>query len=328
MCAVIATFVLTLFAMNRIDRLSAIITFLQSRRLVTAQQVADRFDISLRTVYRDINALMESGIPIAGEAGRGYSIESGYHLPPVMFTREEAAAMITAGKMAEKLTDISLEQNYNTALEKVKAIMRYSDKENLEKLEKQILVIYPNSKKDALPNCFMAPIQKALTQNNIIILDYISNSRKENTKREIEPVGICFYGGKWHLLAYCRLRKDYRDFRIDRIKHLTIGTELFQNNHPPVNELIWRFADNSSNIRVVLRFPKFLYNQLSEYKYYYGFIDEIVEEDGFTMIFLTDSLEWIEYWLLSLGKNVEIIEPRKLADSIKHRIKELYNHYE
>ena len=271
---------------------------------------------------------MESGIPIAGEAGRGYSIESGYHLPPVMFTREEAAAMIKAGKMAEKLTDISLEQNYNTALEKVKAVMRYSDKENLEKLEKQILVIYPNSKKDTLPNCFMAPIQKALTQNNIIILDYISNSKKESTKRDVEPVGICFYGGKWHLLAYCRLRKDYRDFRIDRIKHLTIGTEIFQNNHPPVNELIWRFADSSSNIRVVLRFPKFLYNQLSEHKYYYGFIDEIVEEDRFTMIFLTDSLEWIEYWLLSLGKDVEIIEPQKLKDRMKHRVKELYNHYE
>lgn len=313
--------------MNRIDRLSAIITYLQSKRIVTAQQIATRFDISLRTVYRDISALMESGIPIAGEAGRGYSIETGYHLPPVMFTPEEAAAMITAGKMTEKLTDISLEQNYNTALEKVKAVMRYSDKEFMEKLEKQILVIYPKSEKQVFPNCFMAPIQKALTHNNTINLEYYSNSKKESTRREIEPIGICFYGGKWHLLAYCKLRNEYRDFRVDRIKHLTITTKTFTSNHPPLNELIWRFAESSSNLKVVLRFPKSLYNQLSEYKYYYGFIDEIMEEESFTMIFLTDSLEWIEYWLLSLGKNVEIIEPQNLVDNIRIKVNELKEHY-
>ncbi|MGE0077671.1 MAG: helix-turn-helix transcriptional regulator [Bacteroidales bacterium] len=313
--------------MNRIDRLSAIITFLQSRRTVTAQQIADRFEISLRTVYRDICALMESGIPIAGEAGRGYSIESGYHLPPIMFTREEAAAMITAGKMTEKLTDISLEQNYGTALEKVKAVLRYSDKETLEKLENQILVIHPNHQKKSFPNCFMASIQKALTQSNILILEYFSNSKKEYTRREIEPVGICFYGGKWHLLAYCRLRKQYRDFRLDRIKNLTIGTENFTGEHPPVNELISRFSDNANNIRVVLQFPKFLYNQLSEYKHYYGFIDEKIEDDSFTMVFLSDSLEWIEYWLLSLGKNVQIIEPKQLLESMKLRVKDLFEHY-
>lgn len=314
--------------MNRIDRLSAIITFLQSRRLITAQQIAERFEISLRTVYRDINALMESGIPIAGEAGRGYSIESGYHLPPVMFTREEAAAMITAGKMAEKFTDISLNQNYSSALEKVKAVMRFSDKEFLEKLDTQILVIYPNPQKAEFPNYFMTHIQKALSQNNVIILDYISNSKNENTKREIEPVGICFYGGKWHLLAYCRLRKDYRDFRVDRIKHLTVGTEVFRTNHPALNELITRFADNASNIRVTLRFPKFLYSKIADHKYYYGFIAETIDEYSFTMTFLTDSLEWMEHWLLSLGKNVEIIEPQRLIDNMRARVKELYSYYE
>ncbi len=313
--------------MNRIDRLSAIITFLQSRSLVTAQQIADRFEISLRTVYRDINALMESGIPIAGEAGRGYSIETGYHLPPIMFTREEAAAMITTGKMAEKFTDISLNQNYNSALERVKAVMRFSDKEFMEKLDKQILVIYPNSQKEEFPNCFIAPIQKALAQNNVITLNYLSNSKNETTKREVEPVGICFYGGKWHLLAFCRLRKNYRDFRVDRIKNLSINTEVFQSIHPPVNELIERFAKSSSNIRVTLRFPKFLYRKISDHKYYYGFIAETIEEHSFTMTFLTDSLEWIEYWLLSLGKNVEIIEPQGLVDNMRIRTKELYSYY-
>lgn len=313
--------------MNRIDRLSAIITFLQSRSLVTAQQIADRFEISLRTVYRDINALMESGIPIAGEAGRGYSIETGYHLPPIMFTREEAAAMITTGKMAEKFTDISLNQNYNSALEKVKAVMRFSDKEFMEKLDKQILVIYSNSQKEEFPNCFIAPIQKALAQNNVITLNYLSNSKNETTKREIEPVGICFYGGKWHLLAFCRLRKDYRDFRVDRIKNLNINTEVFQSNHPPINKLIEHFTESSNNIRVTLRFPKFLYKKISDYKYYYGFTTETIEEHSFTMTFLMDSLEWIEYWLLSLGKNVEIIEPQGLVDSMRIRAKELYSYY-
>jgi predicted DNA-binding transcriptional regulator YafY len=108
--------------LNRIDRLHAILTHLQSKRKVTAQQIADRFSISLRTVYRDVKALEESGVPVIGEAGTGYTIMEGYRLPPIMFTQEEAAALLMGGKLAQQMTDDSVQKNYEDAMYKIQAV--------------------------------------------------------------------------------------------------------------------------------------------------------------------------------------------------------------
>ncbi len=102
--------------MNRIDRLTAILIHLQTKRVVKAEEISGRFEISLRTVYRDVRALMEAGVPIGSEAGKGYFIVDGYHLPPVMFNQEEASAMLTAGKLVEKMTDDSIRKAYDSAL--------------------------------------------------------------------------------------------------------------------------------------------------------------------------------------------------------------------
>src|SRR5688572_22198956 len=98
--------------MNRIDRLTAILVQLQTKRVVKAEEIADRFEISLRTVYRDVKALMEAGVPIGSEAGKGYFIVDGYHLPPVMFTENEASAMLVGGKLVEKMTDKSIRKEF------------------------------------------------------------------------------------------------------------------------------------------------------------------------------------------------------------------------
>src|SRR5689334_22898242 len=108
--------------MNRIDRLTAILIQLQSKRIVKAKEIAERFDISLRTVYRDIRALEEAGISIGSDAGIGYYLSEGYHLPPVMFTIEEASALITAGKLMEEFSDLHLKKHFDSALYKIKAI--------------------------------------------------------------------------------------------------------------------------------------------------------------------------------------------------------------
>src|SRR6478609_11993277 len=107
--------------MNRIDRLAAILIQLQSRRLVKAQDIADKFSISLRTVYRDVRALEEAGVPILGEAGIGYKLMEGYKLPPVMFNQDEASALLTAAKLMQSKTDAKSAQLYASALDKIKA---------------------------------------------------------------------------------------------------------------------------------------------------------------------------------------------------------------
>src|ERR1700739_4908423 len=127
--------------MNRIDRLTAILIQLQSKRVVKAQDIAERFSISLRTVYRDVRSLEEAGIPLAGEAGVGYSIMDGYRLPPVMFTKEEATAFLTAEKLIEKLTDASTEESYKSAMYKIKAVLRATEKDYIEHIDKHIEVV-------------------------------------------------------------------------------------------------------------------------------------------------------------------------------------------
>src|SRR5215831_5717379 len=126
--------------MNRIDRVTAVLIQLQSKKVVKAQDIAERFNISLRTVYRDINTLQEAGVPLIGEAGVGYSIMDGYRLPPVMFTREEATAFLTAEKLMEKLTDPSSDENYKSAMYKIRSVLRLAEKDFLENIDGHIEV--------------------------------------------------------------------------------------------------------------------------------------------------------------------------------------------
>src|SRR6185369_3308383 len=206
--------------MNRIDRLTAILIQLQSKKIVKAEEIADRFEISLRTVYRDVKALMEAGVPIGSEAGTGYFIVDGYHLPPVMFSQEEANAMLMAGKLVEKMTDQSIKKEFESALMKIKAVLNDSEKDHLEMLQSSVEVsrmAHPEATK--FPNNFLTDIQKALVNKEVLELEYFSNNN-ELTTRQVEPIGIQFYSGSWHMIGWCRLREGYRDFRADRIASL------------------------------------------------------------------------------------------------------------
>ncbi|WP_431200221.1 helix-turn-helix transcriptional regulator [Mucilaginibacter sp. P19] len=176
--------------MNRIDRISAILIQLQSRRVVKAGDIADRFNISLRTVYRDIKTLEEAGIPLIGEAGVGYSIMDGYRLPPVMFTREEATAFLTAEKFVEKLTDTSTMAQYQSAMYKVRAILKSSEKDALENLDGSIEVLKSHSQKRAGSTDHIQTILDCIICKKIMSIDYFAAHSQENTKREVEPVGV------------------------------------------------------------------------------------------------------------------------------------------
>ena len=240
--------------MNRIDRVTAILIQLQSRKIVKAQDIADRFKISLRTVYRDVRTLEEAGVPIIGEAGVGYSIMDSYRLPPVMFTKEEATAFLTAEKLVEKFTDQSTEENYKSAMFKVRAVLRGSEKDMLENMEERIEVIRRLSpfNADSVSNT-LPIILKSIAEKKVLHIDYSAFHSKEKTKREIEAVGVFYATGYWHTIAFCRLRNDYRDFRTDRISQIYVTDKTVEKQHPSLKKYLEEVATNQNLEEIVIR---------------------------------------------------------------------------
>lgn len=303
--------------MNRIDRISAILIQLQSRRVVKAADIAERFNISLRTVYRDVKTLEEAGIPLIGEAGVGYSIMEGYRLPPVMFTKEEATAFLTAEKFVENLTDASTTAHYQSAMFKVRAILKTTEKELLEGMDNRIEVLKTVNRQHVAANDHIQTILHSVSQKKVLAINYFAQHSQEHTKRYIEPVGIFYLSSYWHLIAYCRLRNDYRDFRIDRIKNLTVTDDCFSSDHPTLKDYIAQTAKEKHLETVIISVKKGIHGYLDAQKYYCGFVSE-KEVDGYIeMTFLSCSLEGFARWYMMFGDDAEIIKPESLKDRVR-----------
>lgn len=315
--------------MNRIDRLTAILIQLQSKRVVKAEEISDRFEISLRTVYRDVKALMEAGVPIGSEAGKGYFIVDGYHLPPVMFNQEEASAMLTAGKLVEKMTDDSIRKAYESALLKIKSVLNDSEKDRLEALQSSIQVWRLPDQQSDFPNEFMADLTKSVSQKTVICLEYYSNKTQEHTKREVEPIGIVHYSGRWHLIAWCRLRNGYRDFRVDMIKTLVhTGAGFDARNLFTLQEYFHSLIQAHQDMeKVIVSFDSSIAQYLRNAKYYYGFVSEEQFPGKVRMTFLIGHFHSFCRWLLSYGTMVEIEGPEKLKEMMEEVIDEINMHY-
>lgn len=215
--------------MNRIDRLFGILTLLQSRKYVPAEKIAERFDISIRTVYRDIKALCEQGVPVSFEQHKGYFVVQGYFLPPVSLTSEEANALLLLEAMAHGFADKSIRTHYSTALNKIKAVLRSRQKESLEFLNNNIKFQFPACVVNESENLSM--LQESISSKIIIEMEY-ANSNKEISSRLVEPIGLIFYAFNWHLIGWCHKRMEYRDFKISRIlKARLTGQPFTRQDH-------------------------------------------------------------------------------------------------
>lgn len=316
--------------MNRIDRLTAILIQMQTKRVVKAEEIAERFEISLRTVYRDVKALMEAGVPIGSEAGKGYFIVDGYHLPPVMFTQEEGSALLFAGKLVEKMTDNSVRKEFESALLKIKAVLNESEKDFLENLEAHVEVRASPQELAPFPNHFLTSIQKAIVNKEVLKMDYYSNHSEQATTREIEPIGLLFYSAAWHIIAWCKLRAGYRDFRADRIRSLTnTGLKFDPRNLLSLQEYLATIAQGNREVeKVVVIMDKQSARFMGTQKYMYGFVSEEDLNSKVRLTFLTSYLKAFCRWMLMFGNSVTIEEPDKARDIIVGLLEELNFHYQ
>ncbi len=223
---------------KRLSRLTAILTQLQSKRFLTATRLADRFGVSVRTIYRDIKALEEAGVPVLTEEGKGYSLMEGYRIPPVMFTEREANALITAEQLVMNNKDTSFVKDYTDAVHKIKSVLPQVTKAKMDLLSSRIL-IKANYEKDRSSD-FLSLLQVALTNYNLVSIVYSAGGSEVATVRQIEPFFL--YNStleNWLLIAWCRLRKDFRTFRLDRMTELKVLDERFE----PHNMTIWKYFE-------------------------------------------------------------------------------------
>lgn len=218
---------------KRLSRLTAILIQLQTKRLTTATSLADKFNVSVRTIYRDIKALDEAGVPIVTEDGKGYTLMEGYRIPPVMFSESQANALILEEQLVLKNKDASFIKDYTEAIDKIKAVLRQSEKDKANLLSDRTR-FEQNINRDRNSNN-ISQLQSALTNFYLTKIEY-TNELNELTGRTIEPFALLSTNENWLLIAWCRLRNEFRYFRLDRITKIEVLTEKFEQHKMTLQE--------------------------------------------------------------------------------------------
>lgn len=209
--------------MRRADRLFQIVQQLRGGRLVTAKILAERLEVSERTIYRDIADLQSTGVPIDGEAGIGYIMREGFDLPPLMFTRDEIVALVTGARMVRAWGGATMARAAEEALIKISSVLPETERNRISR----VAVHAPVFQMTSQDRENIDRLEGAVEKKQVVRFNY-QDAKAKASSRDAEPLGLWFWGGIWTLVAWCQLRQDFRVFRVDRIIDLTLTTELYR----------------------------------------------------------------------------------------------------
>lgn len=296
--------------MNRIDRLLALILFLQSRRTCTAEAMAEHFGLSVRTIYRDIAALGEAGVPILAEAGVGYSLMKGYLLPPVNFSEQEAYALSTGVMLAQRMTTHSYNEKMQSALDKIKAVLPNEAKHRLELLAKGMATPTTEHPQQA----DLSVLQQAIARQQLLTFDYQSASQTQSS-RAVEAAGLVFYLGRWHLIAWCRLRQAFRDFRTDRIHNVQLQREQFQARTDFNAKDFLQNSTPTAQLSAQISFMPAAADRARR-EWWQGIADEQQQSEAVVMTLNCTDWGSLACWLLSLGTAARVLAPDQLKQEL------------
>jgi predicted DNA-binding transcriptional regulator YafY len=210
--------------MRRAERLFQIVQLIRGRRLSTARFLAERLEVSERTVYRDVADLMAQGVPIEGEAGVGYRMQAGFDLPPLMFTRDEAQALVAASRLAQSRLDVAMAGQLDSALSKILAVLPPAARAAAESLA----VYAPPVGPDPATRERLQVLRLAAESRQKLRLRYL-DLKDRPSERNVRPLGCFFWSEVWTLAAWCETREGFRSFRVDRIEQLTPLDERFRD---------------------------------------------------------------------------------------------------
>lgn len=300
--------------MNRIDRLFGILLSLQNQSPIRAQDLADKFEISKRTVYRDIVALSEMGVPVVSLPGEGYELMPGFYLPPLIFTPAEASALVLGAKMLTQQADGTLPADAENALAKIVALLPDDARQQVERLTEIIHFILPQ-KRFNLDDPWLVTLQQAILDRCVVYIHYQAYDRNEITKRQFEPHWLFYSNTVWYVSGYCRLRQADRCFRLDRIDHLVQLPETFSPR-----DLSW---ETTASIIAQVRFAPDAIRWVRERQHYGYQSEEPPNEVGIVMTYQVDALGELIPWLLGWGAKAEVLSPPKLRQKIRQEAQKL-----
>lgn len=293
--------------MNRIDRLFALTLQLQRKPLVTAKELAVLFGLSERTIYRDMQALIEIGLPIASMPGEGYRLLDSYRLPPLMLKQEEAIALFISGKMLQKSSIGETADAIEQALGKLYAVLPELQKKEVTTLA-SLIDFYP------MPHAFdwndtqLRQILEAARDKRVVSIRYQRYMSDEVTQREIEPEALTFSDGAWYISAYCRLRQAMRSFRLSRVLFMQVKDEVFTRAMP--------YEAAQTTIEVRIRFGAEVLRTVHE-RQHYGFRRQ---ESDLIFVYAIHDLAEIRDWVLAFGSHAEVLTPSKLREWIVQEV--------
>ncbi len=344
--------------MNRFDRITSLLLLLQTRSVVTARFLSEHFDVTERTIYRDIRTLENAGVPIGAEAGVGYFLEQGYRLPPVSFTLDEAAALLLGERLLVSSLDANSLQDFRQALNKVRAVIDNTDKDYLSSLDADIEVLptgsqFPvdnaihqtqqsppetNSQNDdengtrpplsPSHDRWLRECRSALVRRQVVEIDYTALSSNSQSTRQIEPIGLFYYSWHWHFIAWCRLRQGYRDFRLDRIASFSPQPEQFaRHSRLTLQQYLDEQPGQDQLQEVVLLFGPEAARFVGEQRYMFGFVDEERQPDGIKMRFLTHVPQYMARWLLQYTDDVQVLSGESIKAELQQYATQLAAHW-
>lgn len=210
--------------MQKAERLFQLVMLLRRSRTVTARDLAQELNVSERTIYRDIQSLVLSGVPVEGEAGVGYILRREFDLPPLMFSSEEAEALLLGARMVQAWGDPALEQAARAVLEKVRAV---ANRPLLDALESQTMLV-PDFHIDPSVREKLGAIRRGIAEQRKLRLHY-TRADGAVAERTVRPLGLFYWGNTWSFAAWCELRKNFRNFRIDRVGDWSVLPETFKS---------------------------------------------------------------------------------------------------
>ncbi|MCI2039603.1 MAG: YafY family transcriptional regulator [Clostridium luticellarii] len=309
----------------KIDRLLAIVVMLLNRDKISAAELAEKFEVSVRTIYRDMDTINMSGIPIASSQGNngGFHILDNYKINHRFLTLEDMISIVEALKNINGVLD---DKNVEMAMEKIKSIIPHNKKSTFDLYFKQIFIdtLPWGFKKSEKENIKYRMIFRALKENRCISFNY-RNSKGEYIFRRVEPVTLVFKGFSWYVFSFCTLRKDYRIFKLSRMDELEILNEEICKPRISYGEYAKTEMPQKVPVKILLKFSEKVRYRIQDY----FDEDEITFlEDGSVMV-NTEVVEdsWIYSMILSYGEYVEVLEPRHIRKIIKEKCKNIIDIY-